>query len=205
MMIFNLTNQTFLPASESSPLAEGEFLITTQEELNAISAAITGGGAVWEEDGKLKTSGKAPSPYHEWHNGKWQLSKTKQAEQLEATRAQLIDSIDNRAAEIAAHWLRFAEEYKEREAAAMTYRDAGFEGEPSIYITSFSTVAKIPHKAAAELILQQAEGLRELQKQLAVQRMRKYELKNPKLTLEQLEATHKDIITKMQQLAEAHQ
>lgn len=193
---------------------DGELLATTDYLPNLEDLATRGEQAVESEqnfenplliEGEIVERGEQPSRYHEWDGAKWTISKKKQAELLETRRTQLIDGVDNRAAEIAAHWLRFAEEYKEREAAAMTYRDAGFEGEPSIYITSFSTVAKIPHKAAAELILQQAEGLRKLQEQLAVQRMRKYELKNPKLTLEQLEETHKDIINNMQKLAEAHQ
>ncbi|HHE3720279.1 hypothetical protein CBE90_00790 [Pasteurella multocida] len=49
------------------------------------------------------------------------------------------------------------------------------------------------------------QGLRTLQEQLAVQRMRKYELKNDELSEEELQQIHDDIIGKMKALAEAQQ
>ena len=65
----------------------------------------------------------------------------------------------------------FSEEYKERESAALAFKEANFTGEVSIYISSFATVAGLDNKIIATLlILKQAEGLRTLQEQLAVQR-----------------------------------
>lgn len=121
---------------------------------------------------------------------------------VEQYRSELVKHIDDTAAQIAAHWTRFSDEYKEREAAALAYQQANFTGKPSIYITSFSSVAGLDDKSATLLILQQAAGLRHLQEQLAVQRMRKYELKKPDLTLEQMQDICDDIITQMHQLAE---
>ena len=46
------------------------------------------------------------------------------------------------------------------------------------------------------MILQQAERLRALQQQLAVQRMRKYELKHEALSDEELKNIHDDIVSK---------
>ena len=51
----------------------------------------------------------------------------------------------------------------------------------------------------------QAAGLEKLQMELANQRMRKYELKAPNLTLEQLQSIHDDIIKQMDSLMEAYQ
>ncbi|MCK8829535.1 hypothetical protein MY598_04850, partial [Haemophilus influenzae] len=102
-------------------------------------------------------------------------------------------------------WTRFAEEYKERESAALAFKEANFAGEVSVYISSFATVAGLDNQSASLLILQQAESLRTLQQQLAVQRMRKYELKNEALSDEELQRIHDDIIGKMQTLAEAQQ
>ncbi|MEX4782367.1 hypothetical protein MY534_05285, partial [Haemophilus influenzae] len=70
---------------------------------------------------------------------------------------------------------------------------------------SFATVAGLDNKSATLLILKQAEGLRTLQEQLAVQRMRKYELKAPNLTIEQMQSIHDDIIKQMDNLMEAYQ
>ena len=57
---------------------------------------------------------------------------------------------------------------------------------------------------ATDLILVQAAGLEKLQMELANQRMRKYELKAPDLTLEQMQATYDDIIKQMDHLMEAY-
>jgi len=54
------------------------------------------------------------------------------------------------------------------------------------------------------LILVQAAGLEKLQVELANQRMRKYELKVPGLTIEKMQSIHDDIIKQMDALMEAY-
>ncbi|WP_416365194.1 hypothetical protein [Pasteurella multocida] len=146
-----------------------------------------------------------PSIYHELVNGKWIISLEKQTQRKNEFIQSLVDNVDNTAASIISKWTRFTEEYKEREAAAIAFKEASFNGEVSIYISSFATVAGLDNKSASLLILKQAEGLRALQEQLAVQRMRKYELKHEELTDEELQGIHDDIISKMQTLAEVQQ
>lgn len=58
-----------------------------EETKNAISASLTGGGEVWIEDGKIRTSGAAPSPAHTWQNGAWQENKTLAAQHLQEAKA----------------------------------------------------------------------------------------------------------------------
>ena len=148
---------------------------------------------------------KQPTELHKWNGNSWIVDEKKKTEiKLELIK-NLVDSIDDTAANISARWTRFAEEYKEREAAALAFKEANFTGEVSIYISSFATVAGLDNKSATLLILKQAEGLRTLQKQLAVQRMRKYELKREELSDEELKRIHDDIVSKMRQLAEAQQ
>ena len=60
------------------------------------------------------------------------------------------------------------------------------------------------NKAATNIILMQAAGLEKLLVELANQRMRKYELKAPGLTIEQMQATYDDIIKQMDHLMEAY-
>ncbi|HHF3830261.1 TPA: hypothetical protein ACPOKC_000793, partial [Haemophilus influenzae] len=117
----------------------------------------------------------------------------------------LVDSIDDTAANISSRWTRFAEEYKEREAAAIAFKEANYEGECSRYISDFAQRARLDNKTATNLILTQAAGLKKLQMELANQRMRKYELKHEALSDEELQRIHDDIIGKMQTLAEAQQ
>lgn len=148
---------------------------------------------------------RQPTELHKWNGNSWVVDKKKKTEIKRELIKNLVDSIDDTAANISARWTRFAEEYKEREAAAIAFKEANFAGEVSVYISSFATVAGLDNQSASLLILQQAESLRTLQQQLAVQRMRKYELKHEALSDEELQRIHDDIIGKMQTLAEAQQ
>ncbi|HHF0499714.1 TPA: hypothetical protein ACUL8W_000339 [Haemophilus influenzae] len=155
--------------------------------------------------GKYILVGRQPTKLHKWSGKSWIVDEKKKTEIKRKLIKNLVDSIDDTAANISARWTRFAEEYKEREAAAIAFKEANFAGEVSVYISSFATVAGLDNQSAALLILQQAEKLRALQQQLAVQRMRKYELKREELSDEELKRIHDDIVSKMRQLAEAQQ
>lgn len=155
--------------------------------------------------GKYILVGRQPTKLHKWSGKSWIVDEKKKTEIKRKLIKNLVDSIDDTAASISAKWTRFAEEYKERESAALAFKEANFTGEVSIYISSFATVAGLDNKSATLLILKQAEGLRTLQEQLAVQRMRKYELKAPNLTIEQMQSIHDDIIKQMDNLMEAYQ
>lgn len=148
---------------------------------------------------------RQPTELHKWNGKGWVIDEEKQTEIKRELIKRLVGSIDNTAANISARWTRFAEEYKEREAAAEAFKAANFTGEVSVYISSFATAAGLDNQSAALLILQQAERLRALQQQLAVQRMRKYELKREELSAEELQRIHDDIIGKMKTLAETQE
>ena len=148
---------------------------------------------------------RQPTELHKWNGNSWIVDEKKKTEIKRELIKNLVDSIDDTAANISSRWTRFAEEYKEREAAAIAFKEANFAGEVSVYISSFATVAGLDNQSASLLILQQAEKLRALQQQLAVQRMRKYELKHEALSDEELKNIHDDIVSKMRQLAEAQQ
>lgn len=204
MMFFNLNTNTFAPdylVTDSQNWVE-----VNDEEIDGISASITGGGAVWLEAGKVKYSGKAPSEFHDFDNVTKQfvLSKTKQAEFTKETQARLINNVDVHAASIYSTWTRFESEYRERQTAAEAYKAAGYQGDCSRYITDFAKRAGLNNKAATDLILVQAAGLERLQVELANQRMRKYELKAPNLTIEQIQSIYDDIIKQMDALMEAY-
>ena len=202
MIYFDLKTKSFSELSN-----DNTYPIESQDDINAISASITGGGAVWIENGKIKCSGKAPSPFHVFNMAtkSFELSKEKQTALLADTQTRLIANIDEHAAKIYSTWTRFESEYRERQAAAEAFKSANYEGECSRYISDFAQRAKLDNKTAANLILTQAAGLEKLQVELANQRMRKYELKAPNLTLEQLQSIHDDIIKQMDNLMEAYQ
>lgn len=205
MMLFNLETNTFAPDYLVTD-NEQNWVEVSDEEIDGISASITGGGAVWVENGEVKYSGKAPSEFHDFDNVTKQfvLSKAKQAEFTKDTQARLINNIDIHAASIYSTWTRFESEYRERQTAAEAYKAAGYQGECSRYITDFAKRAGLNNQAATDLILVQAAGLEKLQVELANQRMRKYELKVPGLTIEKMQSIHDDIIKQMNALMEAY-
>lgn len=208
-MIYNIKTGTFEPiydALDSGQLPPDCYVVT-EEQINMISASVTGGGAVWAENGVIQCSGRSPSAYHvfDLDSKKWVISPEKQTALLSEQRDSLIEQIDNHAATIYSTWTRFESEYRERQAAAEAYKSVNYEGKCSRYITDFAKRAGLNNKAATDLILVQAAGLEKLQIELANQRMRKYELKAPNLTLEQMQATYGDIIKQMDALMEAYQ
>ena len=206
MMLFNLDTKQFLPDYIPHD-NNGQWVnVESQTEIDEISLSITGGGAVWIENGKIKCSGKAPSPFHVFNMAtkSFELSKEKQTALLADTQTRLIANIDEHAAKIYSTWTRFESEYRERQTEAEAYKAANYQGECSRYITDFAKRAGLNNKAATDLILVQAAGLEKLQVELANQRMRKYELKVPGLTIEKMQSIYDDIIKQMDNLMEAY-
>ena len=102
MMLFNLDTKQFLPDYiPHDHDNNGQWVnVVSQAEIDEISLSITGGGAVWIEDGKIKCSGKAPSPFHVFNMAtkSFELSKEKQtalfAQQKEGLLNKLADKAD---------------------------------------------------------------------------------------------------------------
>lgn len=162
------------------------------------------GCLLYVDDNQVKATPPQPSPAHEWNGKDWVISPAKQTAFLSEQRDSLIDQIDSHAATIYSTWTRFESEYRERQTAAEAYKSANYQGECSRYITDFAKRAGLNNKAATDLILVQAAGLEKLQVELANQRMRKYELKAPNLTLQQMQSIYDDIIKQMDGLMEAY-
>ncbi|MFC1059574.1 hypothetical protein ACFGW1_01870 [Pasteurella multocida] len=179
--------------------------ITEQRYIELLNGQSSGKVIISDRSGNPILIDPAPSQFHELVDGVWTISVEKQTQLKHDLIQKLTNNIDNTAAYILSKWTRFTEEYKLREAAAIAFKETGFTGDVSIYISSFATVAGLDNQSATLLILQQAQSLRTLQEQLAVQRMRKYELKHEELSDEDLRRIHDDIISKMQALAEVQQ
>ncbi|HDR0997445.1 TPA: hypothetical protein R4323_002040 [Pasteurella multocida] len=191
--------------TEGQEIPESAVEITEQRYIELLNGQSSGKVIVSDKSGNPILIDPAPSQFHELVNGVWTISVEKQAQLKHEFIQKLTSNIDNTAASILSKWTRFTEEYKLREAAAIAFKEAGFTGDVSIYISSFATVAGLDNQSATLLILKQAQSLRTLQEQLAVQRMRKYELKHEELSDEDLRRIHDDIISKMQTLAEVQQ
>lgn len=186
--------------SQAVPLSDEQYiaLLNGQSQGKQIIADKTGNPVLIDPQ---------PSAAHELNLDTltWEISPEKQTALLADTQTHLIANIDEHAAKIYSTWTRFESEYRERQTAAEAFRAANYEGECSRYISDFAQRARLDNKTATNLILTQAAGLEKLQVELANQRMRKYELKAPNLTLEQLQSIYDDIIKQMDNLMEAYQ
>lgn len=173
---------------------------------NLLEGQATGKQIIANKQGNPVLVDPQPSDAHELNLDtlQWEISTEKLTALLTEKRNRLIEQIDSHAAVIYSTWTRFESEYRERQTAAETYKAANYQGDCSRYITDFAKRAGLNNKAATDLILVQAAGLEKLQVELANQRMRKYELKAPGLTLEQMQATYDDIIKQMNHLMEAY-
>ena len=100
MMLFNLNKKQFLPDYIPHDNNDQWVKVESQAEIDEISLSITGGGAVWLEDSKIKCSGKAPSQFHVFNiaTKSFELSKEKQtalfAQQKEGLLNKLADKAD---------------------------------------------------------------------------------------------------------------
>ena len=173
---------------------------------NLLEGQATGKQIIANKQGNPVLVDPQPSDAHELNLDtlQWEISTEKLTALLTEKRNRLIEQIDSHAATIYSTWTRFESEYRERQTAAEAYKSANYEGDCSRYITDFAKRAGLNNKAATDLILVQAAWLEKLQVELANQRMRKYELKAPNLTLEQMQSIYDDIIKQMDHLMEAY-
>lgn len=196
---FDDTNDGFVP--------EGAVEISQDKYIELLNGQAQGKQIIADKTGNPVLIDPKPSAAHVLNLDTltWGITPEKQAALLSETQTRLIASIDEYAAKIYSTWTRFESEYRERQTAAEAYKAANYQGDCSRYITDFAKRAGLNNKAATDLILVQAAGLEKLQMELANQRMRKYELKAPTLTLEQLQSIHDDIIKQMDNLMEVYQ
>lgn len=100
MMLFNLDDKTFAPdylVSEKQGWVE-----VNQDEIDGISASITGGGEVWLENGVIKYSGKAPSEYHVFDSKSksFKVSNDKKTEFTKRKKENLLNELSDKADKI---------------------------------------------------------------------------------------------------------
>ena len=108
-MIYNIKTGTFEPnydALDSGQLPP-DYYVVTEEQVNLISASVTGGGAVWAENGVIQCSGSAPSAYHvfDLNAQKWVISPAKQTAILAERKTQLLNVIANKTDNFKAQYL----------------------------------------------------------------------------------------------------
>ena len=97
MMLFNLDEQTFRPDYLVSD--KQGWIEVNDEEIDGISASMTGGGEVWLESGVIKYSGKAPSEYHVFDakSKSFKVSDEKKAEFFKRKKEALLNTLADKA------------------------------------------------------------------------------------------------------------
>ena len=197
----------FFDDSYGGFVPESAVKISQDKYIELLNGQSQGKQIIADKTGNPVLIDPQPSAAHELNHDtlQWEISAEKQTALLAETQSRLIANIDEHAAKIYSTWTRFESEYRERQAAAEAFKSANYEGECSRYISDFAQRARLDNKTATNLILTQAAGLGKLQVELANQRMRKYELKAPNLTLEQLQSIYADIVKQMDNLMEAYQ
>lgn len=199
-----ITNGFYIEGLHEIPT--GAMEINEESYQKLLEGQATGKQIIANKQGNPVLVDPQPSNAHDLNLDtlKWEISAEKLTALLTEKRDALIDKIDNHAATIYSQWTRFESEYRERQTAAEAYKAANYQGDCSRYITDFAQRAGLDNKTATNLILTQAAGLEKLLVELANQRMRKYELKAPSLTLEQMQSIYDDIIKQMDHLMEAY-
>lgn len=99
-ILFNVETQTFAPDYLISD--EQGWIEVNQDDIDGISASITGGGAVWLEDGAIKYSGKAPSEYHVFDSKSksFKVSDDEKAEFFKRKKENLLNALADKADKI---------------------------------------------------------------------------------------------------------
>lgn len=97
MMLFNLNTNTFAP--DYLVTDSQDWIEVSDEEIDGISASITGGGEVWLENGVIKYSGKAPSEYHifDAKSKSFKVSDEKKAEFFKRKKEALLNTLADKA------------------------------------------------------------------------------------------------------------
>lgn len=203
---YDVSTKGFFLEGLHSEIPHTAIKLTDNQYKVLIDGQTQGKQIIADKTGNLVLIDPQPSAAHELNLDTlmWEISAEKQTALLADTQARLITNIDEHAAKIYSTWTRFESEYRERQQAAEAYKSANYQGDCSRYITDFAKRAGLNNKAATDLILVQAAGLEKLQVELANQRMRKYELKAPNLTLQQMQSIYDDIIKQMDNLMEAY-
>ncbi|KGQ59739.1 hypothetical protein [Gallibacterium anatis] len=117
-----------------------------------------------------------PPKNYVWNGSEFIKDEEAVAFNLEQTKKAAIKLINDEAAKAYNSKDRFAQEYIVREAEALAFKAANYEGEVPRQVAAFATPAGLEPKAAADLTIAQAAKLREAFNQIGELRMSAYEL-----------------------------
>ena len=159
-MLFNIETSTFAP----------DYLVTdnqnwvevSAEEIDGISASITGGGAVWLENGKIKYSGKAPSAYHVFDSKSksFKVSDDKKSEFFQRKKETLLSTLADKADTIKSSLLvgypqTEIESFYRQEKEALAWQANNKADTPML--KQIARIRNIPFDVLAQKVLEKSE------------------------------------------------
>ena len=158
-MLFNLETNTFAP----DYLVEDNrnWVEVNDEEIDGISASITGGGEVWMENGVIKYSGKAPSEYHifDAKSKSFKVSDEKKAEFFKSKKETLLGTLADKADAIgngllAGYPKKEIESFYRQEKEALAWRADNNAETPML--KQVASVRGIPFDVLIEKVIEKA-------------------------------------------------
>ena len=114
--------------------------------------------------------------------------------------ASIYNEIDDACYNTVSSFSRFRSEYIQREEEAKAYADKGYQGLPGSLLKNFADLIGLPYQAAANVILEQARLLREIDTGIANLRMAKYTI-TARDTVPEMLVKRDDIILQIASLA----
>lgn len=114
--------------------------------------------------------------------------------------ASIYNEIDDACYNTVSSFSRFRSEYLQREEESKAYADKGYQGLPGSLLKNFADLIGLPYQAAANVILEQARLLREIDTGIANLRMAKYTI-TARDTVPEMLVKRDDIILQIASLA----
>lgn len=114
--------------------------------------------------------------------------------------ASIYNEIDDACYNTVSSFSRFRSEYIQREEEAKAYANKGYQGLPDSLLKNFADLIGLPYQAAANVILEQARLLREIDTGIANLRMAKYTI-TARDTVPEMLVKRDDIILQIASLA----
>lgn len=160
MMLFNIETSTF--ATDYLVTDNQNWVEVSAEEIDGISASITGGGAVWLENGEIKYSGKAPSAYHVFDSKSksFKVSDDKKSEFFQRKKETLLSTLADKADTIKSSLLvgypqTEIESFYRQEKEALAWQANNKADTPML--KQIARIRNIPFDVLAQKVLEKSE------------------------------------------------
>lgn len=159
-MLFNIETSTF--ATDYLVTDNQNWVEVSAEEIDGISASITGGGAVWLENGEIKYSGKAPSAYHVFDSKSksFKVSDDKKSEFFQRKKETLLSTLADKADTIKSSLLvgypqTEIESFYRQEKEALAWQANNKADTPML--KQIARIRNIPFDVLAQKVLEKSE------------------------------------------------